>query len=186
MKTNSDENNYIKISPIHLPLKSHALQTSGISKDYSSLNNSREEIINLNPINIQQTIKNVSKYIHIINYQNVQNKNNFSTIPEKESPKEGDRGKFTNSKFKGKFNFNPIIKKTYYQTIRYKPKRATNFPSLKLNIKNNKAFFRNGNIDIEQPLNRLKLENNIKSSDNILDLYKERIDEEMINRNFYI
>ena len=186
MKTNSDENNYIKISPIHLPLKSHALQTSSISKDYSSLNNSREEIINLNPINIQQTIKNVSKYIHIINYQNVQNKNNFSTIPEKESPKEGDRGKFTNSKFKGKFNFNPIIKKTYYQTIRYKPKRATNFPSLKLNIKNNKAFFRNGNIDIEQPLNRLKLENNIKSSDNILDLYKERIDEEMINRNFSI
>ena len=186
MKTNSDENNYIKISPIHLPLKSHALQTSSISKDYSSLNNSREEIINLNPINIQQTIKNVSKYIHIINYQNVQNKNNFSTIPEKESPKEGDRGKFTNSKFKGNFNFNPIIKKTYYQTIRYKPKRATNFPSLKLNIKNNKAFFRNGNIDIEQPLNRLKLENNIKSSDNILDLYKERIDEEMINRNFSI
>ena len=186
MKTNSDENNYIKISPIHLPLKSHALQTSSISKDYSSLNNSREEIINLNPINIQQTIKNVSKYIHIINYQNVQNKNNFSTIPEKESPKEGDRGKFTNSKFKGKFNFNPIIKKTYYQTIRYKPKRATNFPGLKLNIKNNKAFFRNGNIDIEQPLNRLKLENNIKSSDNILDLYKERIDEEMINRNFSI
>ena len=186
MKTNSDENNYIKISPIHLPLKSHALQTNSISKDYSSLNNSREEIINLNPINIQQTIKNVSKYIHIINYQNVQNKNNFSTIPEKESPKEGDRGKFTNSKFKGKFNFNPIIKKTYYQTIRYKPKRATNFPSLKLNIKNNKAFFRNGNIDIEQPLNRLKLENNIKSSDNILDLYKERIDEEMINRNFSI
>ena len=186
MKTNSDENNYIKISPIHLPLKSHALQTSSISKDYSSLNNSREEIINLNPINIQQTIKNVSKYIHIINYQNVQNKNNFSTIPEKESPKEGDRGKFTNSKFKGKFNFNPIIKKTYYQTIRYKPKRATNFPSLKLNIKYNKAFFRNGNIDIEQPLNRLKLENNIKSSDNILDLYKERIDEEMINRNFSI
>ena len=186
MKTNSDENNYIKISPINLPLKSHALQTSSISKDYSSLNNSREEIINLNPINIQQTIKNVSKYIHIINYQNVQNKNNFSTIPEKESPKEGDRGKFTNSKFKGKFNFNPIIKKTYYQTIRYKPKRATNFPSLKLNIKNNKAFFRNGNIDIEQPLNRLKLENNIKSSDNILDLYKERIDEEMINRNFSI
>ena len=186
MKTNSDENNYIKISPIHLPLKSHALQTNSISKDYSSLNNSREEIINLNPINIQQTIKNVSKYIHIINYQNVQNKNNFSTIPEKESPKEGDRGKFTNSKFKGKFNFNPIIKKTYYQTIRYKPKRATNFPSLKLNIKYNKAFFRNGNIDIEQPLNRLKLENNIKSSDNILDLYKERIDEEMINRNFSI
>ena len=186
MKTNSDENNYIKISPIHLPLKSHALQTSSISKDYSSLNNSREEIINLNPINIQQTIKNVSKYIHIINYQNVQNKNNFSTIPEKESPKEGDRGKFTNSKFKGNFNFNPIIKKTYYQTIRYKPKRATNFPSLKLNIKYNKAFFRNGNIDIEQPLNRLKLENNIKSSDNILDLYKERIDEEMINRNFSI
>ena len=189
MKNNNEENNFIKISPIHLPLKNNSLQTS-ISKDYSNNNFTNEDIINLNPVNLHQTIRNFAKYVHIVNFQNDQLKNQFSTIPikkkDKDDPKDTDRGKFTNTIIKGKFNFNPIIKKTYYQTIRYRPKRSTNFKSLKLSSQTNRAIFQKGRINIDQPLNRLKLENNFKSSDNILDLYKERIDEDLINRDFTI
>jgi len=114
MKNDNEENNFIKISPIHLPLKNNSLQTS-ISKDYSINNFTNEDIITLNPINLHQTIRNFTKYVHIINFQNTQIKNKFSTIPiknkEKEDPKDTDRGKFTNTIIKGKFNFNPIIKK---------------------------------------------------------------------------
>ena len=111
MKNNNEENNFIKISPIHLPLKNNSLQTS-ISKDYSNNNFTNEDIINLNPVNLHQTIRNFAKYVHIINFQNEQLKNQFSTIPikkkDKDDPKDTDRGKFTNTIIKGKFNFNPI------------------------------------------------------------------------------
>ena len=185
MRTTSEENNIMRISPIHLPFRNNSLQTSSISKVLSSFNKSRDDLNNQNiiPINMNQTIKNIGNYLKIINYQN---KINYSTIPQKEGQKESDRGKFTNTILRGKFNFNPMIKKAYYRTIRYKPKRATNYPSLKLSIKDNKNIFQKGKIDIDKPLNRLKLENNIKSSDNILELYRERLDEDLINRDFSI
>ena len=78
------------------------------------------------------------------------------------------------------------MKKVCYQTIKLKPKRNTDFPSLKLRIQGNKHFFRNGKIDIEKPLSQMKLENNIKSSDNIMELYREKIDENLINKDFTI
>ena len=46
------------------------------------------------------------------------------------------------------------------------------FSFIKTKIQGNKHFFRNGKIDIEKPLSQMKLENNIKSSDNIMELYK--------------
>ena len=78
------------------------------------------------------------------------------------------------------------MKKVCYQTIKLKPKRNTDFPSLKLRIQGNKHFFRNGKIDIEKPLSQMKLENNIKSSDNIMELYREKIDENLVNKEFTI
>ena len=183
--SNNDEN-YLKISSIHLPLKSSSLQ-SNISKDLSSYNKSFEDfVITPNPIKINQSIKSLNKYVRIINFQNAQTKNNYSTISSPDKKNENERGIYTNTLFQGKFNFNPIVKKTYYRTIRFRPKRCTNYPSLKLNLQGNKNFLRNGKINIEQPLNKMKLENNIKSSDNILDLYKERIDENLINKEFNI
>ena len=183
--SNNDEN-YLKISSIHLPLKSSSLQ-SNISKDLSSYNKSFEDfVITPNPIKINQSIKSLNKYVRIINFQNAKTKNNYSTISSPDKKNENERGIYTNTLFQGKFNFNPIVKKTYYRTIRFRPKRCTNYPSLKLNLQGNKNFLRNGKINIEQPLNKMKLENNIKSSDNILDLYKERIDENLINKEFNI
>ena len=184
---NNEENSLLKVSPIHLPIKSNSLH-SNISKDFSTYNKSLEDfVITPNPINFNQSIKNINKYVRIINFQNAQKKNNnYSTISSLEKKVESDRGIYTNTLIRGKINFNPIIKKTYYKPIRFKPKRLTNYPSLKLNLNGNKNFLRKGVIDIEQPLNKMKLENNIKSSDNILDLYKEKIDENLINKEFNI
>ena len=185
MKNNNGENIFMKISPISFPFKS--ISQTNVSKDNSIFNQSNEsmhiEPINMGPMG--QSFKDFSKYIHIVNYQS-SNKRDFSMVSTKDNYNESDRGKMNNNLIKGNVNFNPLIKKTYYETIRYKPKRSTNFPSLKLNIQNNKNIFRNGKVDIERPIKRLKMENNIKSSDNILELYKERIDDEMINRDFTI
>ena len=185
MKNNNGENIFMKISPISFPFKS--ISQTNVSKDNSIFNQSNESM-HIDPINMGpmgQSFKDFSKYIHIVNYQS-SNKRDFSMVSTKDNYNESDRGKMNNNLIKGNVNFNPLIKKTYYETIRYKPKRSTNFPSLKLNIQNNKNIFRNGKVDIERPIKRLKMENNIKSSDNILELYKERIDEEMINRDFTI
>ena len=183
---NPNDENYLKVSSFHLPLKNSSLQ-SNISKDLSSYNKSFEDfVITPNPININQSIKSINKYVRIINYKNAPTKNNYSTISSPDRKNDNDRGIYTNTLFRGKFNINPIVKKTYYRTIKFRPKRCTNYPSLKLNLQGNKNFLRSGKINIELPLNKMKLENNIKSSDNILDLYKERIDENLINKEFNI
>ena len=112
MKNNNEEDNYKKISPVHLPLKNNSLQTS-ISRDYSNNNFTSEELTYLNPINLHETMRDFSKYVHIVNLQNPQIKNTFSTIPikDKDNPKGTGRGKFTNTILKGKFKSsnNPYI-----------------------------------------------------------------------------
>ena len=135
-----------------------------------------------------QTINNLNKYVHILNFNKIQHKkNNFSSLASLNiPPHETDKGSFTNTMLKGSLNFNPLMKKVCYQTIKLKPKRNTDFPSLKLRIQGNKHFFRNGKIDIEKPLSQMKLENNIKSSDNIMELYREKIDENLVNKEFTI
>ena len=176
-----NENIFARISPNALPIRNNSLQTSA-SRDFSYFNQTNESM-NIYPINVEQNFKDFSKFIHIINYNNSQNKNDFSAST-KNKGSESDKGRFTNSLINGNINFNKFIKKTYYQTIRLKPKNSTNFPNLKLKMQNSRALFQNGKVDIEKPIQRLKRENNIKSSDNILELYKERINEEMMNRDF--
>ena len=177
-----NENNFIKISPIHLSLKNNSLQTS-ISKDLSTIKSPDENPKKINIYKKNQTLKNFTKYISLIHYQN----GNYSTISAHEPSIEIDKGKLNNSIFPAKLNFNSVKKKTYYNTIRFKPKKSiNNFPSLKVNSQNNKILFRNGKIDIELPLNKLKNEHKVKSSDNILNLYRDRIDEDIINYDIAI
>jgi hypothetical protein len=185
MKITSEENDYMRISPINISLKNNSLQSS-ISKEFTINTGSNENIISPKPFIINQTLKNLGKYMNIINFPNVKNKIDFSTISSSNNHLECDRGKYTSTIFRGKYNFNPIIKKTFYQTIRYKPKNATNFPSLKLKLFGNKPFYHSGDIDIAKPINKLKIENKVKSCDNILDLYRERMDENIINRDIAI
>ena len=125
--------------------------------------------------------------MHILNFKNIGAKNNFSTISSLNLPHDSERVQrgFTNTVLRN-LNFNPLVNKVCYRTIRLKPKRSTEFPSLKLKLTGNKNFFRNGKIDIEKPLNKIKLENNLKSSDNIMNLYREKIDGDIINKEFNI
>ena len=187
MSNQNEENNLIRLSPTRYMIKNNSFQTS-ISKDLPTNNKSSENIISSNMNNSIQTINNLNKYVHILNFNKIQHKkNNFSSLASLNiPPHETDKGSFTNMMLKGSLNFNPLMKKVCYQTIKLKPKRNTDFPSLKLRIQGNKHFFRNGKIDIEKPLSQMKLENNIKSSDNIMELYKEKIDENLVNKEFTI
>lgn len=187
MSNQNEENNLIKLSPTRYMIKNNSFQTS-ISKDLPTNNKSSENIISSNMNNSIQTINNLNKYVHILNFNKIQHKkNNFSSLASLNiPPHETDKGNFTNTMLKGSLNFNPLMKKVCYQTIKLKPKRNTDFPSLKLRIQGNKHFFRNGKIDIEKPLSQMKLENNIKSSDNIMELYREKIDENLVNKEFTI
>ena len=187
MSNQNEENNLIKLSPTRYMIKNNSFQTS-ISKDLPTNNKSSENIISSNMNNSIQTINNLNKYVHILNFNKIQHKkNNFSSLASLNiPPHETDKGSFTNMMLKGSLNFNPLMKKVCYQTIKLKPKRNTDFPSLKLRIQGNKHFFRNGKIDIEKPLSQMKLENNIKSSDNIMELYREKIDENLVNKEFTI
>ena len=187
MSNQNEENNLIKLSPTRYMIKNNSFQTS-ISKDLPTNNKSSENIITSNMNNSIQTINNLNKYVHILNFNKIQHKkNNFSSLASLNiPPHETDKGSFTNTMLKGSLNFNPLMKKVCYQTIKLKPKRNTDFPSLKLRIQGNKHFFRNGKIDIEKPLSQMKLENNIKSSDNIMELYREKIDENLVNKEFTI
>ena len=187
MSNQNEENNLIKLSPTRYMIKNNSFQTS-ISKDLPTNNKSSENIISSNINNSIQTINNLNKYVHILNFNKIQHKkNNFSSLASLNiPPHETDKGNFTNTMLKGSLNFNPLMKKVCYQTIKLKPKRNTDFPSLKLRIQGNKHFFRNGKIDIEKPLSQMKLENNIKSSDNIMELYREKIDENLVNKEFTI
>ena len=187
MSNKNEENNLIKLSPTRYMIKNNSFQTS-ISKDLPTNNKSSENIISSNMNNSIQTINNLNKYVHILNFNKIQHKkNNFSSLASLNiPPHETDKGSFTNTMLKGSLNFNPLMKKVCYQTIKLKPKRNTDFPSLKLRIQGNKHFFRNGKIDIEKPLSQMKLENNIKSSDNIMELYREKIDENLVNKEFTI
>ena len=187
MSNQNEENNLIKLSPTRYMIKNNSFQTS-ISKDLPTNNKSSENIISSNMNNSIQTINNLNKYVHILNFNKIQHKkNNFSSLASLNiPPHETDKGSFTNTMLKGSLNFNPLMKKVCYQTIKLKPKRNTDFPSLKLRIQGNKHFFRNGKIDIEKPLSQMKLENNIKSSDNIMELYREKIDENLVNKEFTI
>ena len=187
MSNQNEENNLIRLSPTRHMIKNNSFQTS-ISKDLPTNNKSSENIISSNMNNSIQTINNLNKYVHILNFNKIQHKkNNFSSLASLNiPPHETDKGSFTNTMLKGSLNFNPLMKKVCYQTIKLKPKRNTDFPSLKLRIQGNKHFFRNGKIDIEKPLSQMKLENNIKSSDNIMELYKEKIDENLVNKEFTI
>ena len=187
MSNQNEENNLVKLSPTRYMIKNNSFQTS-ISKDLPTNNKSSENIISSNMNNSIQTINNLNKYVHILNFNKIQHKkNNFSSLASLNiPPHETDKGSFTNMMLKGSLNFNPLMKKVCYQTIKLKPKRNTDFPSLKLRIQGNKHFFRNGKIDIEKPLSQMKLENNIKSSDNIMELYKEKIDENLVNKEFTI
>ena len=187
MSNQNEENNLIRLSPTRYMIKNNSFQTS-ISKDLPTNNKSSENIISSNMNNSIQTINNLNKYVHILNFNKIQHKkNNFSSLASLNiPPHEADKGSFTNTMLKGSLNFNPLMKKVCYQTIKLKPKRNTDFPSLKLRIQGNKHFFRNGKIDIEKPLSQMKLENNIKSSDNIMELYKEKIDENLVNKEFTI
>ena len=183
MSNQNEENNLIRLSPTRYMIKNNSFQTS-ISKDLPTNNKSSENIISSNMNNSIQTINNLNKYVHILNFNKIQHKkNNFSSLASLNiPPHETDKGSFTNTMLKGSLNFNPLMKKVCYQTIKLKPKRNTDFPSLKLRIQGNKHFFRNGKIDIEKPLSQMKLENNIKSSDNIMELYREKIDENLVNK----
>ena len=187
MSNQNEENNLIRLSPTRYMIKNNSFQTS-ISKDLPTNNKSSENIISSNKNNSIQTINNLNKYVHILNFNKIQHKkNNFSSLASLNiPPHETDKGSFTNMMLKGSLNFNPLMKKVCYQTIKLKPKRNTDFPSLKLRIQGNKHFFRNGKIDIEKPLSQMKLENNIKSSDNIMELYREKIDENLVNKEFTI
>ena len=187
MKNQEDNNNIIHLSPVHYVLKNNSFQTN-ISKDLPTNNKSTENIITLNLNNSNQTMNNLNTYVHILNFNTFKNKkNSFSTISSLNMPQhDNDRSKFTNKLLKGRLNFNPLIKKVCYQTIKLKPKRSTDFPSLKIKLRENRHFLRNGKIDIEKPINKMKIENNIKSSDNIMELYRERIDENLINQDFTI
>ena len=187
MSNQNEENNLIRLSPTRYMIKNNSFQTS-ISKDLPTNNKSNENIISSNMNNSIQTINNLNKYVHILNFNKIQHKkNNFSSLASLNiPPHETDKGSFTNTMLKGSLNFNPLMKKVCYQTIKLKPKRNTDFPSLKLRIQGNKHFFRNGKIDIEKPLSQMKLENNIKSSDNIMELYREKIDENLVNKEFTI
>ena len=187
MSNQNEENNLIKLSPTRYMIKNNSFQTS-ISKDLPTNNKSSENIISSNMNDSIQTINNLNKYVHILNFNKIQHKkNNFSSLASLNiPPHETDKGSFTNTMLKGSLNFNPLMKKVCYQTIKLKPKRNTDFPSLKLRIQGNKHFFRNGKIDIEKPLSQMKLENNIKSSDNIMELYREKIDENLVNKEFTI
>lgn len=187
MSNQNEENNLIRLSPTRCMIKNNSFQTS-ISKDLPTNNKSSENIISSNMNNSIQTINNLNKYVHILNFNKIQHKkNNFSSLASLNiPPHETDKGSFTNTMLKGSLNFNPLMKKVCYQTIKLKPKRNTDFPSLKLRIQGNKHFFRNGKIDIEKPLSQMKLENNIKSSDNIMELYREKIDENLVNKEFTI
>ena len=187
MSNQNEENNLVKLSPTRYMIKNNSFQTS-ISKDLPTNNKSSENIISSNMNNSIQTINNLNKYVHILNFNKIQHKkNNFSSLASLNiPPHETDKGSFTNTMLKGSLNFNPLMKKVCYQTIKLKPKRNTDFPSLKLRIQGNKHFFRNGKIDIEKPLSQMKLENNIKSSDNIMELYREKIDENLVNKEFTI
>ena len=187
MSNQNEENNLIRLSPTRYMIKNNSFQTS-ISKDLPTNNKSSENIISSNKNNSIQTINNLNKYVHILNFNKIQHKkNNFSSLASLNiPPHETDKGSFTNTMLKGSLNFNPLMKKVCYQTIKLKPKRNTDFPSLKLRIQGNKHFFRNGKIDIEKPLSQMKLENNIKSSDNIMELYREKIDENLVNKEFTI
>lgn len=187
MSNQNEENNLIRLSPTRCMIKNNSFQTS-ISKDLPTNNKSSENIISSNKNNSIQTINNLNKYVHILNFNKIQHKkNNFSSLASLNiPPHETDKGSFTNTTLKGSLNFNPLMKKVCYQTIKLKPKRNTDFPSLKLRIQGNKHFFRNGKIDIEKPLSQMKLENNIKSSDNIMELYQEKIDENLVNKEFTI
>ena len=187
MSNQNEENNLIRLSPTRYMIKNNSFQTS-ISKDLPTNNKSSENIISSNMNNSIQTINNLNKYVHILNFNKIQHKkNNFSSLASLNiPPHETDKGSLTNTMLKGSLNFNPLMKKVCYQTIKLKPKRNTDFPSLKLRIQGNKHFFRNGKIDIEKPLSQMKLENNIKSSDNIMELYREKIDENLVNKEFTI
>ena len=187
MSNQNEENNLVKPPPTRYMIKNNSFQTS-ISKDLPTNNKSSENIISSNMNNSIQTINNLNKYVHILNFNKIQHKkNNFSSLASLNiPPHETDKGSFTNTMLKGSLNFNPLMKKVCYQTIKLKPKRNTDFPSLKLRIQGNKHFFRNGKIDIEKPLSQMKLENNIKSSDNIMELYREKIDENLVNKEFTI
>ena len=187
MSSQNEENNIIKLSPVRHVLKNNSFQTS-ISKELPTNNKSTENIITLNMNNSNQTINNLNRYVHIFNFNKIQNKkNNFSSIASLNIlPHESDKGNFTNTILKGSLNYNPLMKKVCYQTIKLKPKRNTDFPSLKLRLEGNKHFFRNGKNDIEKLLSQMKIENNIKPSDNIMELYREKIDENLINKDFTI
>ena len=186
MKNTKNEYDFKDLSPVNALLKNNSFQTS-ISRDLPTNNKSSEDILTLYMNNSNQSINNLNKYVHILNFKNIGAKNNFSTISSLNLPHHSERVQrgFTNTVLRN-LNFNPLVKKVCYRTIRLKPKRSTEFPSLKLKLTGNKNFFRNGKIDIEKPLNKIKLENNLKSSDNIMNLYREKIDGDIINKEFNI
>ena len=186
MKNTKNGYDFKDLSPVNALLKNNSFQTS-ISRDLPTNNKSSEDILTLNMNNSNQSINNLNKYVHILNFKNIGAKNNFSTISSLNLPHDSERVQrgFTNTVLRN-LNFNPLVKKVCYRTIRLKPKRSTEFPSLKLKLTGNKNFFRNGKIDIEKPLNKMKLENNLKSSDNIMNLYREKIDGDIINKEFNI
>ena len=186
MKNTKNDYDFKDLSPVNALLKNNSFQTS-ISRDLPTNNKSSEDILTLNMNNSNQSINNLNKYVHILNFKNIGAKNNFSTISSLILPHDSERVQrgFTNTVLRN-LNFNPLVKKVCYRTIRLKPKRSTEFPSLKLKLTGNKNFFRNGKIDIEKPLNKMKLENNMKSSDNIMNLYREKIDGNIINKEFNI
>ena len=187
MSKQNEDNYIIKHFPVRYKIKNNPFQTN-ISKELPTNNKSSENIISSNMNNSIQTIKNLNRYVHILNFNNIQNKRNYysSVASLNIPPQESDKGNFTNTMLKGSLNFNPLMKKVRYQTIKLKPKRNTDFPSLKLRLEGNRHFFINGKIEIEKPLSKMKLENNIKSSDNIMELYREKIDENLINKDFTI
>ena len=186
MKNTKNEYDFKDLSPVNALLKNNSFQTS-ISRDLPTNNKSSEDILTLYMNNSNQSINNLNKYVHILNFKNIGAKNNFSIISSLNLPHHSERVQrgFTNTVLRN-LNFNPLVKKVCYRTIRLKPKRSTEFPSLKLKLTGNKNFFRNGKIDIEKPLNKIKLENNLKSSDNIMNLYREKIDGDIINKEFNI
>ena len=155
--------NYIKISPVNLIFKNNSIQAS-LSRDFSLIK-SKGDKSSLQKIN--DTINNISNFNNMNNYFN---NHNSSSSSAREQSFEVLKEKIMSAGFRTGLNFNVVMKnKNTFRTLKYRPKRLTNYSNLKSNPQLNKVLYSKAFMNSQKQLfNNLKLDKNrAKSSTNL-------------------
>ena len=176
---------FLQISPLSFLYKNNSIQES-LSKDFSFIKSQKKYISSSKKY---ETPNNSSNYNHINNYFNI----NYSASSARDKSKEFLKEKIVSAGFRTNYKKGLLYrKKTTYHTLKYRPKRLTNFSNIKSFSKISKISYNKGINDTEKiPFRNVRIDK-AKSAHNLLFSPKNKLNlditnsENFINKNIII